>query len=973
MMKYEDISILIPSHGLEDFPTDLGDEDAEGLLNAFSIVWHPQLLAGLESLPNWHRSDEPPEQLENRLVVIPKAAEEWLPGGWAGYARNQGAVVLDGLSAREDMLAAALDPLESKPELNPDLVADFLALGTCFLQLELLTTHMHHFSNLDETQLQREAIAAAEAAVAGDEQGARTHLTNCFEAMQEARERFYPVDCYLVDVCLLIPEQANEHLDCALQNETPFNILICGDDVRTIAEQKPDVLERLKTAWEAGRIDVAGGELHERPSPLLPIGSALWDFREGARTFRELLGRTPTTWGRRRFGFTTNIPQILSKHGYIAALHVALDDGIYPDAEQSKIRWEGCDGSVIDAVTRIPLAAMSAASYLRFAQLMAESMEEDHVAGVLLARWPETAVPWFEDLQRIHKYAPVLGRFVTFEDYFEHTEDPGRMSTYEAGEYLGHFLLQSAASEEADPISRYAKHIRNRHRFEADRFFAATAAALMQEPIPEEEWDAREARLECSGPDLPHNDDTVAARYPSGEHSDQIRKDAPLADSARRLAGVIMHGAGGQPGYLVLNSLAFSRNSVIELPEAQSPPGATAQLKGAQFDGEHKLASVEVPPCGFAWMPATGDATTMKVETPLAAENILRNEFFEVIINPETGGIARLKGYGRVPNRLSHQLAFRFPEDRTWTVGTGRDAEEVRSYYSEMRCRSSVVKSTGPLVGEIETTGDLIDQPTGNRLAGFTQTMRVWRGIPVVELEITLDVDRMPSGDPWSNYIGARFAYDDETAALTRSVQQGAQGIKNERFDGPHYLEIATPEHRTTLLFNGQMFHRKTGHRMVDTLLVVEGETARRFRMRIAFDADYPMQPAMDLLTPPIVLPTTNGPPAAGTAGWFFHVSAKNVQILGLNPLMPEPVDDGIDAGPEEPGESTNRPGDGFTVRLLETEGRNRQVKLNCFRTPVSARQRDFQGRTISDVEIENDAVVIEMTGYEIADVELRF
>ncbi|MFQ5734065.1 MAG: hypothetical protein ACE5KM_19170 [Planctomycetaceae bacterium] len=993
-LQYEDISILIPSHSLEDFPADLGDDDAEGLLNAFSIVWHPLLLRGAEALPGWHRSDEPPETLENRLVVIPKAAEEWLPGGWAGFARNQGATVVEGLKDRQEMLAAVLGPLESPSpaqgkEIDADLVADFLALGTCYLQLELLTTHMHHFSNLDEAQLQREAVAAAEAAVAGDETGARAHLTNCFEAMQEARERFYPVDCYLVDLCLLIPRQANEHLERALDGETPFNILVSGGDLQTITQQKPAMVERLKNAWDAGRIDVAGGELLERPSPLLPMGSALWDFREGNRVFRELLGRTPTTWGRRRFGFTANIPQILNKHGYIAALHVALDDGIYPDAEQSKIRWEGCDGTVVDAVTRIPLAAMSASSYLRFPQMMAESMEEDHVAGVIFARWPETAVPWFEDFQRIHNYAPVLGRFVTFEEYFEQTEDPGRMSTYEAGEYLGHFLLQSVAGEEADPIGRYGKHVRNRHRFEAGSFYRATAAALTGQPIPEAALNDSEARLETSGPDVDSRDDdeTRPAGYPSGEEADAWLR-AFVPSSAGELANVIMSGAGPQHGYLVLNSLAFSRRVVINLPESPSPPGSTGPNKGVQYDGERKLVSVELPPCGFAWVPvetqganapnvafrsakgrsfAERKTTESESSPPLAEENLLRNEFFELLVNPETGGIGRLKEYGRAPNRLSQQLAFRFPDERTWTVGEGRDAEEFRSYYSEMRCRSCVVKSAGPLLGELETTGELIDQPSGARLAGFRQTMRVWRGIPIVELDVELEVERVPEGDPWSNYIAVRFAYDDETAALTRSVQQGAQGFRDERFDSPYYLEIATPEQRTTILFNGQTFHRKTGPRMIDTLLIVAGETQRRFRMRIALDADYPMQPAMDLLTPPAVVPTETGPPLAGTAGWFFHVSAKNVQLLGLRPLMEEPVDDGTDESPTTP------PRNGFTLGLLETEGRNRRVKLRCFRTPSSARQRDFQGRTISDLPIEDDAVVVEMTAHEIADVELRF
>jgi alpha-mannosidase len=279
-----------------------------------------------------------------------------------------------------------------------------------------------------------------------------------------------------------------------------------------------------------------------------------------------------------------------------------------------------------------------------------------------------------------------------------------------------------------------------------------------------------------------------------------------------------------------------------------------------------------------------------------------------------------------------------------------------------MRCRSLQIKSTGPLLGEIETTGDIVDQTNGSRLAGFQQTVRVWRGLPLVEVELTLDPDHLPEGDPWTSYYGLRFAYNDLTAAVTRSVQQGAQGFQGQRFDSLHYIEIATEEQRTTIAVNGHAFHRKTGPRMFDTLLVAAGETQRRFKFRIALDVDYPMQPALDLLCPPAVVPVDHGPPAAGDAGWFFHLSAKNVQILKL-----------IDLASRE----RQRPEDdhqaGFLIRLLETEGRGRRTKLRCFRTPSSARHVDFQGRTIHDLMIEGDAVIVEMSPHEIADVEVRW
>jgi alpha-mannosidase len=227
----------------------------------------------------------------------------------------------------------------------------------------------------------------------------------------------------------------------------------------------------------------------------------------------------------------------------------------------------------------------------------------------------------------------------------------------------------------------------------------------------------------------------------------------------------------------------------------------------------------------------------------------------------------------------------------------------------------------------------------------------------------------LPDGDPWSNYYASRFAWNDSAATLTRSVLGGAHGVQWERFESPHFFEIATETQRTTLLFNGLPFHRKTGPRMLDSMLIVSGETARRFRFGIAVDRDYPMQSALNALVPPVVLETSNGPPAAGRSGWLFHLDAKNVQIVQILPLQePEPGDEEADNVSAE-----EHRGYGFRLRLCETEGRQRPAQLRCFRTPTFACQRDFRGRQIATLRIVDDAVYLEPTAYEIVELELRF
>jgi alpha-mannosidase len=932
------------------------------LLNAFAVLWHPVLLSTAKGLPRWHRADEPPQELTNRLIIAPSACSDWLPGGWPDHARLQGAVVLENLAERDELLRRALEPLEPH-EIDADLIADFLALGTCYLQIELLTRHMHHFSNLDEVHLQREALAAADAAVAHDSTAAKTHLRACFEILTEARERFYPVDCYLLDICLLIPRLADEHLERMLALLKPVNILVSGVDLEQIAAEKPHLIRELRDAWHRGTVNLIGGEKYETPVPLMPLNSVLWNFAEGRRLSHKLFGRTPKTWGKRRYGFATQLPQILSRHGYHSALHLALDDGIYPDTEQSKIRWEGCDGTILDALTRIPLAADGAASFLRFPQRMAESMEQDQVAAVLFARWPEVKSPWLDDFRRMHNYSPALGRFVTLDDFIDHTADPGRLSKFTEDQYLSPFLIQTVARQEANPISRFVGHFQRRQQFDAALWYRGVARLLVGKRVESDDERGDEQRIEDAGPD--GTPDAIAT-------AEQFLAEFTPA-SARQLADVVMHGAGNEPGFLLLNPLSFPRTVSVEVPRLETPPPIAGPVKAVQFDGIRKRVTADVPGCGFAWIPAASahERPAKGTAVSMAEENVLRNEFFEVYVNEITGGIRQLKGYGRSPNRLSQQLTYRFPNERTVRIGQGEDAEEIKTAYAEMRCLTSDVTCDGPALGEIVTTGEIVDQKNNTRLAGFRQTFRVWRGRRVVEVDVELDVDLMPDGNPWLNYYAIRFAWNDSTAPLTRSVLEGAHTPPSERFESPHYLEIAEGEQRTTILFDGLPFHRKTGPRMVDTLLIAAGETARRFRFVIAIDENYPLQAARDAMTAIAVVETQHGPPAAGTSGWFFHLPEKNVQIVRVMDLASEPPAEL--AAWEQYDVETPPTGRGFAVRLLETEGRRRQARLRCFQPPTRARQRDFQGRTLSNLAIEGDSVLIEMTAYEIADVELRF
>lgn len=958
-MPYEDLLVLIPSHSLEDFPTEQTEDEAASLLNAFAVVWHPALLATAKVLPAWNRADSPPESSRRKLVIVPRTCESWLPSGWAERTASEGSVVVRNVSERDKMLEEALHPF-SDLKVDPELAADFLALGTCYLQMELLTRKMRNYSSIDETHLQREAVAAAEAAVAGDDAQAKSRLRACFELLHAARERFYPVDCYLLDICLLIPRQADEKLVAMLHALRPVSVLAMVKDLEAIAAEKPEVHAALREAWHRGTADLVAGEWSEAPSAVWPLGSVLWQFDRGREGLDKLFGKRPVSWGRRRYGLFTQLPQILKKSGYLGAMHVVLDDGIYPDTEQTKFRWEGNDGSVMDAVSRIPLAADSSTSYLRFPDRMSESMDHDHVAGVFFARWPEVKSPFFEDLRRMSAYAPVLGRWVTLADFFTNTDSTTRLSIYKSREYLAPYLVHAVAREERNPVSRFSDHFELRHRLETAVWLHGVTALLTnrQPPVLPVEHDL-ETRDEVATPE------SLSALRTQIEES--------TTAGQRALADIIVRGGGPRPGYLVINPAAFRRTVSIDLPEGSAPPELTGENMFVQWT-DRKAMTVDVPGAGFVWVPTASHAPASKPAAknpPMAEEHLLRNEFFEVHLSPETGGIRQIKNYDRSPNRLSQQLNYRYSHERSFTVGQGDDAEEVKTHYAEMRRSSTRITCAGPALGEIVTTGSIVDQKTNQTLATYEQTVRVWRGRKVVEIESVLTPTKLPDAEPWHNYYTSRWAWNDETASLTRSVMLGAhEVVDQERIESPHYLEIATTDQRTTILPHGLPFHRKTGYRMLDTILITQREEQRRFKFTIAIDEQFPMQAALDAMVPPVVIPTMSGPPRSGSAGWFFHLNTRGVQILSILPLLPEPVEsDDMSV----PGGSAAPAGNGCTVRMIETEGRPMRVKLRCVRTPVSARQRSFVGRTVVDLTIQDDAVIVDFTGHEIVDVEMRF
>ncbi|MBX9788002.1 MAG: hypothetical protein K2Y37_03735 [Pirellulales bacterium] len=919
-MKPSEVGVLLPCHSLEDFPQYHTGDDAEGLLAGWCVLWHPRLLATTEKLPRWWRADFPPDDCAGKLIVVPPLCERQLAAGWTQRVAGEGAKVVRQLSRRADVLAAVLaavadeaDVAPAAPTLDADLAADFLALGYAYLQTELLTRQMRYMSNLDELHLERQAVQAAQAALAGDGSSAREHLTSCFEVLLEARERFYPVDVHLLDLTLVADSTLGDPLRGELRQPLPVNLLLSGAVAAVMAAREPETLRLLVEALDAGRATIVGGEDVEGDLPLESHEAVRSALRRGEALYRQHLGRGVRVYGRRRFGLSPVLPLELARSGFIGCLHATFDDGQFPQLSNSKTRWQGFDGNVIDALGRLPLDAREAASFLGFSQKLAESMDLDQVASLCIVHWPGEYSPWYDDLRRIARYAPVFGKFSTLQDFFEHTDSPGRLSKTDPDEYRSAYLKQAVAAGQVDPLSRHVDEARHEAAIAASQTLAALAALLAETPS-----------------DRKTNAD--AAQGPP-----QAAWESAASKLARALGAKLDTPATGQ---LVLNPLTTSRAAVVDIETAS----------GVQH------VSVEVPAIGFAWVPL--DAPSLprgrRGMVPIAEDHRLANELIEITIDPQTGGIRTVRDFRHRANRLSQQLAIRQP-GRTESAPDQWEDPAGDAQYSRMVADEVAVTCSGPAFGEIVSRGQLLDV-AGVKLADFEQRVRLVRNSRVAELHVQLDLATEIAGDPWQNYAAARFAWADPDAELYRGVHGTAQRTRIRRLEAQQFVEMREERGRTAILTGGLVYHRRSGERMLDTLLVVRGETRREWRLGIGVDLSNPTAAALDLVTPLAVVPAAD-PPGGQASGWLFHLEGAHIVATHWEPLWGEPP-------------NTDRV-IGFRIRLLDTQGKAGRVRLRTPQPVSLARQVDFQGQTLVMLVTSGDSAMVDFSAFEWVEIEV--
>lgn len=508
--------VFFPCHSLDDFPTWLGDSEADDLLAAWTAAWDPRLVAASGRIPAWASVEAPPGNDVEVLGIVTAHCDDRL-AGLVDPASTPGSRWVRRAGSRDETLRQALAAVgqadvapppapagdAADPSGRPVSPADFHAFGLAWLLSELLARRMRSSTGLGgaspfsgspadaaTTGFEERLVDGARAWVAGDQAAAAAALAECYGHLEAARARYYSVDVWLLDVVLLAETTLGARLAAELESPVPASLLATGSLIEKLARTDPPLAARLREACEGGRIAPAGGRYGEEPLDGCLPETIRESFLQGHDAWRKAIGRVPATFAQVSGGWSPALPAILSRFDYGGVIWNLFDGTPLPDPGTGRIRWEGSGNACLDGIARAPLDARRASTILTLADRIGEAIDHDHTAVVWFAHHAGLASPWFDDLRRIGSWSTTLGTFVTADDLFRRTAGAGTLVSWEPDSYPVSRPPEAAA--QADPIAPR----REATRAEAARIVAGrkVLAGLRRTPVPSRGDEPRPAK-----------------------------------------------------------------------------------------------------------------------------------------------------------------------------------------------------------------------------------------------------------------------------------------------------------------------------------------------------------------------------------------------------------------------------------------------------------------------------------------------
>ena len=276
---------------------------------------------------------------------------------------------------------------------------------------------------------------------------------------------------------------------------------------------------------------------------------------------------------------------------------------------------------------------------------------------------------------------------------------------------------------------------------------------------------------------------------------------------------------------------------------------------------------------------------------------VLRNEYFEIKVDPTTGSVRRLttfnvdapavsNGLLRHPsrgNRFAWDVALKLPA--SLRRDDCRSPEDSSYGYTVSAADKISVLASGPAIGRLRVDGRLV-APNGDKAATFTQILTIRRESRIIEVDAEINPAISADGAPWESYYGVRFAWKDGLADLYGGVGATLIWTGRDYLQAPECVDVRSEENiGVTVLSAGLPYFKRGGDTRLDAVLIPAGETRRRFRFGVGVDLERPHRTALEFAdVPPFTLADVPSPKRI--AATPFSSSEGNVQILERRSIL---------------------------------------------------------------------------------------
>jgi predicted RNA-binding Zn ribbon-like protein len=874
-------------------------DEADAFLHGYLALWHPYLIAQAEEPPTLGTQEEF-ENIEGKhFFIFPETPYQYHPTEWQTEKQSAGSPVVRAVPSWQETIKNIAEALAVDADTWwTDKCDAFAGLGLGYLTLEAYCDAQDHANPLDKINFFNTVRSAA---TSNDTEEQNRHLGQAAHQLHEAREVVNPSQLYQAVTLFLTGSTEESMLSEWIEKDIQCTLVSSTDWLNQWAQKFPEASAKLKTQLQEGKKEWWTGIAKEQCDALLPMSAWLENLQQGMTEKLKWMKKPIESAGRCRYAGTPTLPTLMHAFGIKRTLGFSNDAGVWPSPSNSLIGWRGPEGELLESCCKKPEPLDLSETAFHLGHLLYEAGHAEYVAWIHLGILQgKLELPlWFRCWRALHQLAPVFGHLGSLEQTISDIPATEQFTPASGDDYQSDYLLEltghSDSAAEPNAISRFAEAARTWRAWEAARTFHAMHVGIT--------------------PTLANSGDSSATLL---ERTQQLSQRLAKKDAAK------------SPGYLLLNPCSFARKVVVNLATATTllPNPAYSSQKAEQ--GIH--AVIELPPCGYAWVPlavAKGDKIRLPKQNIIDGQR-LRNEYVQLDIDPQTGGLRAIRDAVREQPRLGQQLVY--------------------APGSTMQCDEIVVLKNGLALGELETRGRILDAH-GNTLASFRQTYRLAAGRKYAEITIHLEPSQPLQGYPWHAYYGVRWAWRDMQSRMNKSVHQSKLSSLQTRPETPGFIEIENSLGRVAIFSGGLPFWQRHGSRMLDSILAVEGEQTTTFRFALSVDDELPHITEQDWLTPvePQLVETT----PASVSGWLFHLDAPSVMLLDMH--VPE----------TSPNKSI--------VRLIETFGYATEALLQTPRPVRSAQTVNALGDVKRSLTVTNEGVMLHLGCYELQHIQLEW